>query len=221
MSKIFGEFFILRMQINNYIKGVFTDNGDKILDIGSGKNPDYHRFMKGKITCFDIVKYSKTHVVGDADSLPFKKNSFDKVVIVNALYYFKNPSKVIESVSNILKKNGKLVVITPFFYPIHDAPIDKYRFTEYGLKTMLQDYFKIEKIEPVGGIFTMPSVMFHSLIKGLPLVVPKYLKRIVAILSYIIFYIPYLLAQLMSVLDILDRTKRFPTYYTAIATKKG
>lgn len=220
MSRIFGEFVIQRAQLIRRISGIFTDDRNKVLDIGCGNNPYYHNYMKGKVTCFDIKKSKIAHIVGDADYLPFRKNSFDKIIMVNSLYYFKNPFKVIENAAGLLKKGGRLVIITPFFYPIHDAPVDKYRFTEHGLKTMLQDYFKVEKIEPIGGIFTFPAVALHSLIKGLPLIAPRYLKAIIKILAYVVFYIPYLLAQLISILDVLDRTKRFPTYYFAVAARR-
>ena len=217
-----GEFFIIKKRIEKHIKDIFTGSNDKVLDLGCGKYPYYHRFLKGKITCFDIEKSNKTHLVGnaDADFLPFKRNSFDKVIAVNSLYYFRNPSKVAGHIAAILKKNGKLAVITPFFYPIHDAPADKYRFTEFGLKTLLEDHFKVEKICAIGGIFNLPAVILHSLIKGLPMIATKPLKKLTKMLAYMIFYMPYILAQLFSILDAFDKTGRFPTYYIAIATKK-
>lgn len=214
-----GEFFVLRRQIEKEIANAFNNENDRILDIGSGSNPNYQGIMKGNIINFDMKKTGKNHVVGNADFLPFKKKSFDKIIVVNSLYYFKNPFKVIESINNILKPNGRLVIVNPFFYPIHDIPDDKYRFTEYGLKTMLQDYFKIEKIKEIGGFFSIPAVMLHSLIKGLPLLVPKSIKWLVQLMAYIVFYIPYIIAQLINILDIFDRTKRWPTYYVVVAKK--
>jgi len=214
-----GEFFILRRQIEKEIASAFSNENGRILDIGSGSNPNYQEIMKGTIINFDIKKTGKSHLVGDAGFLPFKKNSFDKIIIVNSLYYFKNPFKVIERIGILLKKNGKLVIVNPFFYPIHDIPDDKYRFTEYGLKTILQDYFKIEKIREIGGFFNIPAVMLHSLIKGLPLLAPKSVKWLIQLMAYIVFYIPYILAQLISVLDVFDRTKRWPTYYVVVAKK--
>ena len=215
-----GEFFIIKWRIEKYLRDVFTNSNDKILDIGSGYNHFYHKFMKGRIVCFDIEDFGKTHVIGDADSLPFKKNSFDKVIMVNSLYYFKNPLKVIKSASNMIKSKGKLVIVTPFLYPIHDKPSDKYRFTEFGLKELLKEDFRIEEIEPIGGFFNLPAVILHSIIKGLPLLAPKPLKNLTRILAYVVFYIPYILAQFVSILDVFDRTRRFPTYYISIATKK-
>lgn len=214
-----GEFFILRKQIEKEIARAFDNEDDKVLDIGSGQNPIYQKLMKGTIINLDMKKTGKNHVIGDADFLPFRKNSFDKIIIVNSLYYFKNPFKVLESISRLLKKDGRIVMVNPFLYPIHDVPDDKYRFTEYGLKTMLQDYFKIEKIKDIGGFFSIPSVILHSLIKGLPLLAPKFLKKFVQLLAYIIFYIFYILAQLLSIFDFLDRTKRWPIYYVIVAKK--
>ena len=215
-----GEFFVIKKYVKKYVRNIFTNNNDRILDVGSGKNPYYQKSMKGKIIRFDIKKYDKIDVIGNADFFPFRKDSFDKVIIVNSLYYFKDPLKIIENISRILKKNGKLVIITPFFYPVHDVPEDRYRFTEFGLKTILEDYFVVERIEAIGGFFNIPAVMLHSLIKGSPLMASKSLQILIRILVYLILYIPYILAQLVSILDVFDRTKRWSTYYIAVATKK-
>ena len=214
-----GEFFLVSWKINEKISKIFNNDNDKILDIGCGSNPGYHKSIKGKIICMDLAKTSKIHIVSDADKLPFKPNSFDKVVSVNSFYYFKNPFNVAKSIRNILKKDGKLIMILPFFYPIHDAPDDKYRFTEYGLRTILEENFKIGRIEAIGGIFNQPAVILHSLIKGIPLLFSKEMRKFIQILTYIIWPF-YIIAQLFSVLDVLDITRRFPTYYFVVAKKK-
>ncbi|MEK6946703.1 MAG: class I SAM-dependent methyltransferase [Nanoarchaeota archaeon] len=210
---------MIKGKIKRLINKSFANRSDKILDLGCGSNPYYQEDIEGKIFCLDINKTSKTHLVSDADKLPFRPNSFDKVVSVNSFYYFKNPFNVVKSVHNILKKDGKLILIVPFFYPIHDAPDDKYRFTEYGLRTLLENDFRIERIETIGGIFNLPAVMLHSLIKGIPLLFPKEIRKFIQILTYILWPF-YIIAQLFSILDVLDITRRFPTYYFVVAKKK-
>jgi SAM-dependent methyltransferase len=190
-----------------------------ILDLGCGKKPYYHKFIKGKLICSDINKSRTANLICDSHNIPFKKEKFDKVLCINAFYYFSNPFVVIEEVYRILKKDGKLILMLPFIYPIHDVPVDKYRFTEYGIRNLLKDKFKIEKIETIGSIFNLPSVILHSLIKGIPLISPKYLKNIIKIITTIISYPFYLFFQLFSLLDFLDFTKRWPTYYFVIASK--
>lgn len=214
-----GEFFIIKKRILALLEGIFK-NSDIVLDIGCGEKPYYHQSIKAKIVCVDIKHTEKTHVICDAMSLPLKKSRFNGVVCVNSLYYYNNPSTAVKEFSYILKKNGKLIIIMPFIYPIHDAPDDKYRFTEYGIKELLKNDFDIKEIETIGGIFNIPAVFFHSLIKGLPLLVPRGLRKLVSFLSIIALYPFYVLAQLVSLLDILDKSRRWPTYYFTVAIKR-
>lgn len=216
---MFGEFFLIKKKVCKLLRGLFS-NSDCVLDIGCGEKLYYHKSIKAKVVCADIDNTRKTHIVCDAMSLPLKKSKFDGIVCVNSLYYHNNPSKSIKEFSHVLKKNGKLVLITPFIYPIHDAPDDKYRFTEYGIRELLKDDFNIKTIKTVGGIFNLPAVFFHSLIKGIPLTIPKSIRKLVSFVSIIIFYPFYILAQLLSMLDFLDRSRRWPTYYFTIAIKK-
>ena len=212
------EFFLIKSKIRRLLKASFSNKNDRILDLGCGENPYYHGVLEGNVTCTDIIKTSKTHLVSDADKLPFRPNSFDKVISVNSFYYFNKPFNVIESIHRILRKNGKFVLVLPFFYPIHDAPDDKYRFTEHGLRAMLEGRFKVEKLEAIGGVFSLPSVLLHSLIKGIPLLFPKGIRGFVQALAYVLWPF-YLIAQLFGILDVLDRTKRYPTYYFVVAGK--
>jgi len=211
------EFFIIKKRISEYLDKIQKNKKDLVLDLGCGSNPYYHKYLEGSIVCFDKVKTKKVHVIGDADFLPFRDNYFDKIISVNSFYYFKNPFDAINSIGKKLKENGKLILVLPFFYPIHDAPADKYRFTEYGLRALLEKNLKIEKLVPIGGIFTFPSVVLHSMIKGLSLA-PKSLKIFADIIACMMFPI-YIASQFLSLLDFMDRTKKVPTYYFVMASK--
>ena len=214
-----GQFFLVSRRIKKKVKNIFTDKEDLILDIGCGDAPYYHKSIKGKIVGFDISEHESLHVRGSADMLPFKKKTFDKIISVNSFYYFKNPFSVAEGLANILKKDGKLIAVIPFFYPIHDVPHDKYRFTEYGIREILESNFEVQRVETIGGIFNIPAIMIHSLIKGGPLIFSGIAKKIAKVIL-IIFYPLYFIAQIFSLLDFLDKTKRFPTYYFIEARKK-
>jgi len=210
---------LIKKKTIELFNGLFKSS-DTVLDVGCGKNPYYHQNIKAKIICADIDKTKKTHIVCDAMSLPLKKSSFNGIVCVNSLYYFNNPFETVKEFSHILKKDGKLVLIIPFIYPIHDTPDDKYRFTEYGIKQLLKNDFDIKEIKTIGGIFNIPAVFFHSLIKGVPLMVPKSIRKPISFLTIIVFYPFYIATQLISLLDFLDISKRWPTYYFTIAIKK-
>ena len=214
-----GEFFIIKKKVLSLMKGIFK-NSDLVLDAGCGKNPYYHKAIKSRIICADILQTKGVHLVADSMSLPLKKSKFDGVVSINSLYYCNNPEKAIKEFSYVLKNRGKLILMMPFIYPIHDAPDDKYRFTEYGIRELLKKDFIIERINTVGGIFNLPAVFFHSLMKGIPLLAPKGIRKTVRAVSIIVLYSFYIAAQAISILDFLDNSRRWPTYYFTIAIKK-
>ena len=214
-----GEFFIIKAKVRNSIKSIFKSS-DLVLDVGCGEKPYYHKSIKAKIVCTDLRQTKKTHFVGDAMRLPVKKEKFDGMVNINSLYYYNEPSMAIEAFANAIKKNGKLVLMVPFMYPIHDAPDDKYRFTKYGIIELLKNNFDIKSIKTIGGIFNLPAVFFHSLMKGIPLMAPKHVRPIIKLFSIIIFYPFYILAQLISILDFIDASGRWATYFFVVAVKK-
>lgn len=214
------EFFILSSRINKKISQEFNNEKDLVLDLGCGSNPKYHKEIKGKIVCLDLYKTGKTHLVADANNLPFKPNSFEKIISVNSFYYFKNPFDVAKTLSKILKKSGTLFLVVPFFYPIHDVPYDKYRFSEHGIRTVFEEYFEIKNIKAIGGIFSLPSVILHSAIKGIPLVFDGVFRNVARMPVYLIFYVPYILSQFLEVFNIIDRSKRVPVYYAVVMRRK-
>ena len=213
-----GEFFIIKRRISRLLKDRFNP-GDLVLDIGCGDKPYYHKSIDAKIVCADIKKSKKIHLICDAASLPIKKSKFDGIVCVNSLYYYNDLLKSIKEFSNILKNHGKLIIVTPFIYPLHDIPNDKYRFTEYGIRELLKNEFTIKEIKTVGGIFNLKAVFLHSLIKGIPLLVPKGLKTIAKFFAVVLLYPFYILVQLLEPLDFLDKSRRWPTYYFTVAVK--
>ncbi len=213
-----GEFFIIKRRISSLMKDKF-DPDDLVLDIGCGEKPYYHKSINAQIVCADMKKTKKTHLICDAASLPIKSSKFDGVVCVNSLYYYNDPLKSLKEFSKILKKHGKLIIVTPFIYPVHDIPDDKYRFTEYGIRELLKNEFTIKEIKTVGGIFNLKAVVLHSLIKGMPLLAPKGLKAVTKLFTAVLLYPFYILVQLLAPLDFLDKSRRWPTYYFTIAVK--
>ena len=214
------EFFILKRKVRKHISNVFSDGKEKTLDLGCGEKPFYHRDMKGEIVAFDMAKTETTHVVGDAGSIPFKNNTFDSVISLNSFYYFDNPFVSVKEIARVMKKNGKMFLMMPFIYPVHDVPHDKYRFTEFGIRTLFEKNFEVAEIGTIGGIFNVPAVMLHSIIKGMKFILPKSLVFL-SIIFAIILWPLYIAAQIISILDFIDKTRRWPTYYYFIAVKKS
>lgn len=212
-------FLVINARMRRLWRGLFSSK-DRVLDVGCGDSPLYHRCIPSTVVCADKAASAKAHVRSDAQALPFRNSSFDGLVCVNSLYYYADSRSAIKEFSRVLKKRGKMVLVSPFIYPLHDAPEDKYRFTEYGLRELLRREFMVERIVPVGGIFSVGVVMVHSLRKGIPLLAPKGMRCVIGGICAVVLFVPALFAEAFSLLDILDRTGRWPAYYFTTARKK-
>lgn len=81
---------------------------------------------------------ARPHVFADAARLPFRDSSFDGVVCLEVLEHVMDPAKVLTEISRVLKPGARAWVSMPFLYPLHDAPFDFQRYTEYGLRRDMQ-----------------------------------------------------------------------------------
>lgn len=94
-----------------------------VLDIGSASG-DYAidlTTVKRSILCSDIdresLRISRIKkrelllVQGDAHYLPFKSQSVEGIMILNALRYFRDPRAALTECSRVLKLHGKLILI--------------------------------------------------------------------------------------------------------------
>lgn len=114
-----------------------------VLDCGSGLRSDY----LGNVVNYEIVPYLTTDVIGVAEELPFKDETFDAVLSLNVLEHLKNPFSAASEISRVLKKNGQLFCVVPLLQPVHGYPSHYYNMTAEGLKNLFTPMLKIDKQE--------------------------------------------------------------------------
>ena len=68
---------------------------------------------------------------------------FDVVVMAGVLEHCHSPNRANKTVEQVLRGGGKLILTTPFIFPIHDAPYDYYRFTKFGLAHLLANFAEV------------------------------------------------------------------------------
>src|SRR3990167_2238899 len=211
--------FIIFFKIKRELEKIFVSSDDEVLDVGCGDRPFYSQVVKGKITTFDTKNSEITDVVGDASRLLdyFPDKKLAKIICVNALYQFSDPKEVIRQMYELLAQGGKLILVLPFLYPLHDIPYDRYRFSRYGIETLLEGKFSIELLKPFGGVFNLQVLILHALLKA----TSRYYKKI-PVLSWVtalLLYILYFGAQIVSLLDFFDKSERFTCLYLVEAKK--
>ena len=135
---------ITRKHLRPYLSKYSTKK--KVLDIGGGRvdtNHSYEDLFPNRHT-FDIDPKREPDTVGDAHSLPFENESFEFILCTEVLEHLHSPHVAISEMNRVLKKGGEIVLTTRFVYPIHDAPHDYYRFTEFGLRKLFEKWDVIE-----------------------------------------------------------------------------
>lgn len=70
--------------------------------------------------------------------------AYDTVVMIEVLEHVLEPRLALDNVHRLLKPGGRLVLSTPFLFPMHDRPMDFFRFTRYGLECLLSQFGTIE-----------------------------------------------------------------------------
>jgi SAM-dependent methyltransferase len=104
-----------------------------------------------------------------------KKNRINKkfknVVILNVLEHIFDTNNSMLEIRKILKKNGNLILSTPFIYRFHGAPDDYNRYTVSYLEKLLKlNKFKLtKKINCGTGPFLASYSLIFDYIKRIPL----------------------------------------------------
>lgn len=127
----------------------------KVLEIGSGKAvkgryiysaAGFFEERGNKVTKSDIKPEYGHTLVDITEKIP---GGYDIIVCFNVLEHVFDFQKGIRMLHESLGKSGKLIVLVPAFYPLHDEPYDYWRFTEHSLRRLFSIFGKV-KIEHFG-----------------------------------------------------------------------
>jgi len=99
--------------------------GLDVLDVGCGPLPAFETLAQAarRYVCVDLACRNLLHLVahvpaclavlGDAESLPFSKASFDLVVVFGLLHHLPAPDRAVEEIRRVLRPGGIVVVSEP------------------------------------------------------------------------------------------------------------
>ncbi|HWG78657.1 MAG TPA: tetratricopeptide repeat protein [Stellaceae bacterium] len=64
---------------------------------------------------------------------------FDLIILDQVLEHVRHPSRALAHVRQSLRPGGRCLVSTPFLLRVHPSPLDLWRWTEEGLRCLLED----------------------------------------------------------------------------------
>jgi SAM-dependent methyltransferase len=158
----------------------------RIVDLGCGEVPLYHlvHMYATEITCVDWPgTYHKTtyadYLIDLNTNLPFDNEMYDTVLLSDVLEHIRQPHNLISEISRILKTNGKLIMNVPFFYNLHETPYDYYRYTEFGLRFLVESNgLEVIILNPIGGFPDVISDLLGKFSNSIPFL-GKWLVRLI------------------------------------------
>lgn len=136
-----GSRFVADAQARMYERAIRAHASGLLLDLGCGFVPLYgvykEHIQDNVCVDWENTLHPSPHLDCTSDlngALPLPDAHFDTVLLTDVLEHLHDPARLLSEVARVLKAGGKLILGVPFLYPIHEAPHDYYRYTEYALR---------------------------------------------------------------------------------------
>ncbi len=195
--------------------------GSRVLDAGAGEGRYRDAFLHCRYLGVDLGigdaqwNYAGLDVLADLSRLPFRDAAFDATVNIVVLEHTRRPEAVLQELGRTLRPGGRLLLVAPQLWEVHQQPHDYFRFTRYGLEWLFAEAgLSALRIDPVGGYFTL---LARRLLNGL--------NFFQGGARWLLF--PFVAAAagccglLLPALDFLDRDKHFTLAYVCVVEKIG
>ena len=155
-----GSFLIADLVAGCYDHAIPQHCAGALLDLGCGHVPLFaaYRTRVAAITCADWGNSLHKNPYLDAEvdltaPLPFPSGAFDTILLSDVLEHLPEPGLLWREMDRVLRPGGKLIMNVPFYYQIHEAPWDYYRFSRFALARFAQTSgFRVLSLEPIGGL---------------------------------------------------------------------
>ena len=157
------------LHLKQHVKG-------KLIDLGCGKVPLYaaYKDLSSSWICVDWGNALQKNIHLDYECdlnqpLPFSPGEFDTIILSDVLEHLSQPELLWHEMARILAPGGKVIMNVPFYYCIHSAPFDFFRYTEYALRYFAQSSgFSVVLLKPMGGVPEIATDLLAKSVNLLP-----------------------------------------------------
>jgi len=218
-----GEWQYFSSIIYNHWRLVFTEllpeyvKGN-VLDVGCGNAPYLKEIKKytDEIVLMDISLHEiPISFLGNVHNIPLTDSSFDLTLCLQVLEHVPEPAIAIREIVRVMKSQGVLLLSVPHLSRLHEIPYDFYRYTEYGIRYLLESAgLEIIKLISTDGLV---SFIGHQL--SLSFLLTTWKDKLLR--PFFLFINKYIFTLLFSNLDkCFGMKKIFPQGYVVVARKK-
>lgn len=145
ISDLLNRSYIDRKTIYEYVKSKSGFLKGKVMDFGCGIKP-----YKSLIKCDEYIGVdmkttghsNRSKIVDifyDGHTIPVEDGYFDSAISTQCLEHIFNVSEILGEINRVLKTNGMFLITCPLVWEEHEQPYDFFRYTQYGMKKMLEE----------------------------------------------------------------------------------
>lgn len=142
---LINPFYISRSSLYRHLKSYSKQiSGGNLLDVGCGIKPYEKLFVVDTYNGIDIKEsghdhsLSKVDLYFDGEHIPYENSSYDYVISTEVFEHCFNLDSLLCEIRRVLKKNGELFFTVPFCWNEHEVPYDFARYSQFGLKCILE-----------------------------------------------------------------------------------
>ncbi|MEP3475797.1 MAG: class I SAM-dependent methyltransferase [Hyphomicrobiales bacterium] len=154
---------LMREKFKAYLK---TDM--VVYDIGCGSKP-FQDDLKNKVEKHIGVDIEdgfyndgNVDIIGTAYEVPVDEGVADAVISSQVIEHLERPIDAIKEANRLLKIDGLFFLSFPFLYPLHAAPYDYMRYTEFYIRNVLEENgFEVVEYDHLGGFWYTLGVFFE------------------------------------------------------------
>lgn len=190
-------------------------SGARVLDAGAGETQYKPLFSNHRYTAVDLAigdanwNYSSIDVLADLTRLPFSAGAFDAALSLVTLEHLSDPAAALAELARVLRSSGRLLLVAPLEWEVHQAPHDYFRYTRHGLEFLLSRAgFSAIEITPIGGFWRLLARRLLNGVQQSPLLLKPFAALLLGPL-----------ALLLAALDPLDTRRDFTLGYRCLARK--
>ena len=207
----YGQFLRVEDAFIRFLNG-------SVLDLGCGVMP-YRELVPDRVTRYDGLDIAPmggtVALIGDIQDLSMiRGNSYDSVVCLEVLEHVPEPNEAVAEIARILRHDGILILSVPHLSRLHEIPYDYYRYTEYGLRHLLEKHnLMVVELHDRGGLLTFLGHQVATIIIALFWRHPRLWEIARWVNRWLITLPAYNLDQIG------PQRKLFPTGYLVVARK--
>lgn len=129
----------------------------RVLDVGAGGQP-YRQYLQGsaEYVSMDLSERTGADIVGSVLDIPVPNGQFDGIICTEVIEHVEDPQAAVKELVRVSKQGGLLYLTAPMSWGLHYEPHDYFRYTRYGLYSMLErEGFRVLETRQIGGVFVM------------------------------------------------------------------